>query len=147
MGDLRRALIGFGKAYLVAVVLLGIVGYAVARVASLDPIAFYQLLLALMGVGYVFASVLAWTGFANIYRYSPTLYIGSTSYRRSVVRGEMAQEGRDPEALAIGAVFGLALAASAVALFGWLEAGLVAAAAAGILLYVRHRASLREAAA
>lgn len=142
MGDLGRALTAFGKAYLVAVVLLGLLAYAVARVASLDAISLYQLLLGLMGVGYVFASVLAWTGFANIYRYSPTLYFGSMSYRRSVVRGELAAEGRDSEALAIGTLFGLSLAGSAVALLGWLQATFVIAVAAAALLYARHREAL-----
>ena len=95
MGDLRRAFASFAKVYGIVVLLLGLVAFAVARVAKQDFIAFYQLLLVLMGIGYVFASVLAWTGFANIYRYSPTLYIGSHSYRQSIVRRDMAEHDVD----------------------------------------------------
>lgn len=138
MGDLRRALAGFTKAYAVAAAALALLAYAVARVASLDAISLYQLLISLIGLGYVFASILAWTGFANIYRYSPTLFIGSMSYRRSVVRSDqMAKEGRDPEALAIGILFGLSLIATGIALFGWAYAAIVTVGVAAVLLYAR----------
>ncbi len=136
MGDLRRALAGFAKAYAVAAALLALLAFAVARVASLDAISLYQLLIVLIGVGYVFASILAWTGFANIYRYSPTLFIGSMSYRRSVIRSDqMAKEGRDTEALAIGILFGLSLIATGVAFFGWMYAALVVVGVTAVLLY------------
>ena len=131
MSEFTRALRSFGKAYIVAVVALGIVAYVVSRLLSRDPLILYQLFLVFLGVGYVFASVLSWTGFANLYRYSPTLFVGLPSYRRTVAQGEMGKEGRDRRALAVGILFGLALLGSGVALFGWLfAAGMVAVAVA-----------------
>lgn len=147
MGDLRRALASFAKVYGITVLLIGLIAFAVARVAKQDFIAFYQLLLVLMGIGYVFASVLAWTGFANIYRYSPTLYIGAHSYRQSIIRRDMAEEGRDEEALVLGILFGASLVGSGVALFGWLFALGVIAAAAAVVLYLRSLESANPKAA
>jgi hypothetical protein len=138
MGDVRHALRVFAKAYVVAIVLLGILAIGIARLASRDVVSLYQLILALMGVAYVFASVLAWTGFASLYRFSPTLFVGLPSYRRSVVRPEIMKEGRNAEALATGALFGLSLVGSAIALLGWLYAALVIAVAVGVVLYVRR---------
>lgn len=137
MGNLRQALTSFAKAYGLTVVIVGLIAFAVARFAKLDFISLYQLLLVAIGVAYVFASILAWTGFSNLYRYSPTLYIGSPSYRRSIVHREMLMEGRDAEALALGVLFGLALVGSGVALYGWLVGSGVVAAALAIVLYLR----------
>ncbi len=137
MGDLRRALLSFGKAYAVTVIVLVVLAFVVARVASRDPVTLLQLLLVLMGVGYVFAAILAWTGFANIYRYSPTLFIGSRSYRRSIVRGDMAEEGRGSEALAVGVLFGLALLGLGIALTGWIFAAGTLLGASAALAYLR----------
>ena len=131
MGEFARALRSFGKAYVVAVVALGIVAYVASRFLTTDPIGLYQLFLVFLGVGYVFASILSWTGFGNLYRYSPTLFIGSPSYRKAVAHGDIRKEGRDRQALAVGILFGLALLGSGVALLGWLfAAGMVAMAAA-----------------
>jgi len=129
MSEFARALRSFGKAYIVAVVALGIVAYVLSRLLSMDPFTLYQLFLVFLGVGYVFASVLSWTGFGNLYRYSPTLFIGLPSYRKMVSKGDIRNEGRDREALAVGILFGLALLGSGVALFGWLfAAGMIALA-------------------
>lgn len=125
------------------VVVVGIIAVAVSRLASLDPIGIYRLLLAGFGVAYVFASLLAWTGFANLYRYSPTLYIGSHTYRRAIVRDHLWEEGRDAEALGLGILFGLALIGSAVALSGWVFALLVIVGTVGVLLYLRSIATTR----
>jgi len=131
MSEFGRTLRSFGKAYVVAVVALGIVAYVASRFLSMDPFALYQLFLVFLGVGYVFASILSWTGFGNLYRYSPTLYIGSPSYRKAIAKGDIRKEGRDQTSLAVGILFGLALLGSGVALFGWLfAAGMVAVAVA-----------------
>ena len=131
MREFARALRSFGKAYVVAVVALGIVAYVTSRFLTTDPIGLYQLFLVFLGVGYVFASILSWTGFGNLYRYSPTLFIGSPSYRKAVAHGDIRKEGRDRQALAVGILFGLALLGSGVALLGWLfAAGIVAMAVA-----------------
>src|SRR5437899_12496354 len=122
MIEFARALRSFGKAYIVAVVDLGIVALVSARMLSMDPLALYQLLLVVLGVGYVFASILSWTGFGNLYRYSPTLFLGLPSYRRTVAQGDMGKEGRDRQALAVGMLFGFAILGSGVALLGWLFA-------------------------
>jgi len=131
MSEFARALRSFGKAYIVAVVALGILAYVASRFLSMDSFTLYQLFLVFLGAGYVFASVLSWTGFGNLYRYSPTLFIGSPSYRKAVAHGDIRKEGRDRQALAVGILFGLALLGSGVALLGWLfAAGMVAMAAA-----------------
>src|SRR2546427_9208879 len=129
MSEFARALRSFGKAYIVAVVALGIVAYVLSRLLSMDPFTLYQLFLVFLGVGYVFASVLSWTGFGNLYRYSPTLFIGSPSYRKTIAKGDIRKEGRHREALGVDILFALALLRSGVALFGWLfPAGVIAVA-------------------
>ena len=137
MAELSRAMIVFGKAYVVAVLVLGILAFVASRFVTIDAFDLYRLLLGFMGVGYVFASILSWTGFGNLYRYSPTLFIGSQSYRRTFAQGTIAKEGRDRGSLGIGISFGLALLGSAVALVGWIFAGLVLAVAIGAVLLVR----------
>ena len=137
MAELSRAMVVFGKAYIVAVLALGILAFVASRFVTIDALDLYRLLLGFMGVGYVFASILSWTGFGNLYRYSPTLFIGSQSYRRTFAQGTIAKEGRDRGSLGIGISFGLALLGSAVALVGWIFAGLVLAAAIGAVFLVR----------
>ena|SRR5438093_7565880 len=137
MAELSRAMVVFGKAYIVAVLALGILAFVASRFVTIDALDLYRLLLGFMGVGYVFASILSWTGFGNLYRYSPTLFIGSQSYRRTFAQGTIAKEGRDRGSLGIGISFGLALLGSAVALVGWIFAGLVLAVAIGAVLLVR----------
>ncbi len=135
MAELSRAMIVFGKAYVVAVLALGILALVASRFVTIDALALYRLLLGFMGIGYVFASILSWTGFGNLYRYSPTLFVGSHSYRRTMAT--IAKEGRDRGSLGIGIFFGLALLGSALALFGWIFAGLVLAAAIGAVFLLR----------
>src|SRR5205809_8062131 len=96
---LAHAYLSFWKTYVVAVVALGIVAYVASRFLTTDPIGLYQLFLVFLGVGYVFASILSWTGFGNLYRYSPTLFIGSPSYRMAVAHGDLLKEGRDGTAV------------------------------------------------
>src|SRR5437016_13081435 len=122
MAELSRAMIVFGKAYVVAVLALGILAFLASRFVTIDALDLYRLLLGFLGVGYVFASILSWTGFGNLYRYSPTLFIGSPSYRKAVAHGDIRKEGRDRQALAVGILFGLALLRSRVAVLGWLFA-------------------------
>jgi len=108
----------------------------------MDPFALYQLFLVFLGVGYVFASILSWTGFGNLYRYSPTLFIGSPSYRKTITKGDMRKEGRDQASLAVGILFGLALLGSGVALLGWLFAAGMIAVAVAVGYALRFRDSL-----
>ena len=137
MAELSRAMIVFGKAYVVAVLALGILAFVASRFVTIDAFDLFRLLLGFMGVGYVFASILSWTGFGNLYRYSPTLFVGSHSYRRVFAQGTIAKEGRDRGSLGIGISFGLALLGSALALVGWIFAGLVLAVAIGAVFLVR----------
>ena len=69
-----------------------------------------------IGVAYACASILAWTGFGNLYRYSPTLFIGSRTYRQVVIDRKMWLEGRDDGELLVGLSFAGALIALALAL-------------------------------
>jgi len=147
MSEFARALRSFGKAYIVAVVALGIVAVVTARLLSTNPFALYQLFLLVLGVGYVFTSILSWTGFGNLYRYSPTLFLGLPSYRRTVAQGDMGKEGRDRQALAVGIMFGLALLGSGVALLGWLFAAGMIAVAVAVGLSLRSLESLPAKAA
>jgi hypothetical protein len=137
MAELTRAMIVFGKAYFVAVIALGILALVASRFVTTDALALYQLLLGFMGGGYVFASILSWTGFGNMYRYSPTLFIGSHSYRRTIAQGTIAKEGRDRGSLGIGIFFGLALLGSALALLGWIFAASVLAVAIALVFLMR----------
>src|SRR5438093_4936559 len=132
MSEFARALRSFGNVYILAVVALGIVAYVASRFLSTDPFTLYQLFLVFLGTGYVFASVLSWTGFGNLYRYSPTLFIGSPSYRKTIAKGDIRKEGRDREALGVGILFGLALLGSGVALLGWLFAAAIVAMAVAV---------------
>src|SRR5205809_6360381 len=59
MGEFARALRSLGKAYVVAVVALGIVASVASRLLTPDPIGVYQLFLVFLGVGQVFASLLS----------------------------------------------------------------------------------------
>src|SRR3989442_3805662 len=137
MAELSRAMIVFGKAFRVAVLALGILAFVASRLVTVDALALYRLLLGFMGLGYVFASILSWTGFGNLYRYSPTLFVGSYSYRRTMAQGTIAKEGRDRGSLGIGIFFGLALLGSALALLGWIFAGLVLVGAVRAVFLLR----------
>lgn len=102
--------------YIVVVVVIAVIALVASGQFSLRFVSLFQLILALLGIGYVFASLLAWTGFGNMYRYSPTLFLGSRSYRQTVTRGPIGKEGRDPQSLWVGILFGLSLLGTAFAL-------------------------------
>jgi len=136
MTDLTSAMTVFGKAYVVAVIVLGILAFVASPFVTIDALVLYRLLLAFMGVGYVFASILSWTGFGNLYRYSPTLFVGSPSYRRTIAQGAIAKEGRDRGSLGIGIIFGLALLGTALALLAWIFAVMIIAAATAAVFLI-----------
>ncbi|TLZ46427.1 MAG: hypothetical protein E6K19_01015 [Methanobacteriota archaeon] len=127
----------FAIGYVIAVAAISLLSIGVSAFVPVDPLGLAQSLFIFIGIAYVFAAVLAWTGFANLYRYSPTLLAGSPSYRRFVVQGKIAEEGRDKEALEIGLLFGLSLAGTGLALSGGPFAILVIGVAFGILWCVR----------
>jgi hypothetical protein len=134
---MRSAASVFAKAYVIAVAAISLLAIAIGALASVDPLGLARSLFVVIGIAYVFASILAWTGFANIYRYSPTLFISSPSYRRTVMQGKMSQEGRDAEALGIGLLFGFILVGTGLALSGGPFTILGIGVAVGILLVVR----------
>lgn len=142
---LDRTLASFGKAYALAVGILATIAFIVSRQFSMDFIGLLQTVLLWVGGAYVIASILAWTGFGNLYRFSPTLYIGSPSYRSIVAGGKIAEEGRDMRSLLVGSLFGLSLFGTAFALSGWTSAAvtLVIAIAAIIGYSARHRTPSR----
>ncbi len=100
---------GFAALLVVMLVFLAVLSALVASLLGLPFVSAYSQALFWIGLAYIFASLLAWTGFANLYRYSPTLFVGSRSYRQRIVKGEMYREGRDEESLLVGSLFGLAL--------------------------------------
>ncbi len=100
---------GFAALLAVMLVFAGVLTALVAPLLRMGFLAAYSQALFVLGLAYVVASVLAWTGFANLYRYSPTLFAGSRSYRQRITKGEMYREGRDEESLLIGSLFGLSL--------------------------------------
>lgn len=100
---------GFGIFLTILAAALAVVSVLLAPLLRQSFLSVYAQVLFWIGLGYILASMLAWTGFANVYRYSPTLYFGSPSYRQRIVKGEMYREGRDRESLWIGSLFGLTL--------------------------------------
>jgi len=131
----------FVISYAAAVPLLTLFAYVLWLVLRGDFLALYVQVLFWIGLGYILTSVLAWTGFANVYRYSPTLYIGSPSYRQRVASGALYWEGRSTAALVGGVLFGGGLIALAAALWNVLFVPVDIAALASLLLV---RASLRS---
>jgi len=116
---------------------LAILAAILAPVLQASFLAVYPQVLFWIGLAYILASLLAWTGFANLYRYSWTLFVGSRSYRQRIAKGDLYREGRDEEALLIGSLFGLALIglSGLVGLLGeggttWISLAALAAAAA-----------------
>lgn len=106
-----RALREFGTTYLVIAAILLVFSAVVTYLAHMSFESVTMLLFLWGGFVYILAAALAWTGFANLYRYSPTLFIGSRSYRHRVMHGDLWKEGRDDESLLIGLAFGAALMA------------------------------------
>lgn len=133
----------WGQAYAITMAVLTVVALVAAQVFALDFVPFLQLLTVFVGFGFIASSILAWTGFAMVYRVSPTLWFSSQTYRDLALRPELRAEGRDARALFTGLSFGLALLGTAWAMSGWASAVLVAAiAAAAVVAYARgHRAA------
>ncbi len=100
---------GFAAFLSFMALLLAVLTALVAPVVQLSFLSVYPQVLFWIGLAYILASLLAWTGFANLYRCSPTLFVGSRSYRARIAKGDMYREGRDEESLLIGSLFGLAL--------------------------------------
>jgi len=137
----------FVKAYVVIAAILLVFSAIVVLVAHLGFVYVTMLLFLWGGLAYILAATLAWTGFANLYRYSPTLFIGSRSYRHQVSRGELWKEGRDDEALLIGLAFGAALMAVGAAIWNplFLLVDVLGLVAVGVFLRARRvRVALRS---
>ncbi len=100
---------GFLKMYLVVVAIFAALSAVLAVILRQDLLSILQVVFFWVGLGYMAAATFAWTGFANLYRYSPTLFLGSPSYRRQIIKGQIWKEGRDNGALVVGLCFGLAL--------------------------------------
>lgn len=107
---------GFLRMYLLVAGFFLVVGVLLALIFRMDLVPVLQQVYFWVGVGYLASAALAWTGFANLYRWSPTLFVGLPSYRRQIVRGQIWKEGRDNEAFLIGLCFGLAILGIAAAL-------------------------------
>ena len=127
----------------VAVTLLALAGLAalLVRFIPWDFLTMWTAVLVGLGAAYVFYAFFAWTGFANLYRVSPTLFFGLPSYRRVVVRSQMLKEGRDPDAFAYGLALGGTLVAIGAALYSLIFVAVDLAALAlviGVLLVVRR---------
>ena len=138
---LRWSTRGFAAFLAFVALLIAVLAAILAPVVQLSFLGVYPQVLFWIGLAYVLASLLAWTGFANLYRYSPTLFAGSRSYRQRMARGDMYREGRDEESLLIGSLFGLVLTglSGLIGLLGaaaatWISlAALAAVAAFGVL--------------
>jgi hypothetical protein len=130
----------FAKTYVVIASVLLIFSAGVTLVAHLSFLYVTMLLFLWGGLAYVLAAALAWTGFANLYRYSPTLFVGSRSYRSQVARGELFKEGRDDESLFIGLAFGAALMAVGAALWDplFVLVDILGLAAAALAVHARR---------
>lgn len=138
-----RDLESFGKAYALTMAVLALAAVIATQLLPLEFLRFLQLFTAFAGFGFIASSVLAWTGFAMVYRISPTLWFGSPTYREMAMNPEVRAEGRDSKALFTGLSFGLALVGTAVAMEGWPSiVFVVAIAAAAVWAYARgHRTS------
>lgn len=111
-----RDLRAFGQLYLLVVVIFFVIGVVLADVFHQEILFTLAEVYFWVGIGYIAASTFAWSGVANLYRYSPTLFIGSRSYREQLVKPKMWQEGRDDASFLLGLGFGGALLGLAAAL-------------------------------
>lgn len=138
---MARGVADFAKTY-IAICAVFLIFAVVVTLFAHFPFLYVTMLVYLWGgFAYILASLLAWTGFANLYRYSPTLFIGSRSYRRQVVRGDLWKEGRDDESLVIGIAFGAALMGLGAVLWNPLFILVDGAAVALVALFLRARRS------
>ncbi len=112
-----RQIRGFLELYLVVVVFFLVVGVILSSVLHQGLVSMLAEVYLFVGIGYLAASTLAWSGVANLYRYSPTLFVGSPSYRQQVVRGQIWKEGRDDRAFLVGLSFSGALLGLGAALY------------------------------
>ena len=136
-----RGLTEFVKTYIAISAVLLAISIVVAFVTRLSILYVVMLMFLWGGFAYLCAAILAWTGFGNLYRYSPTLFIGSRSYRKQIVSRDVWKEGRDDDALLIGLAFGAALMALGAAIWDPLFILIDALAIAGVGLLLRlHRA-------
>ena len=108
---------GYIQLYLIVAVLFFVIGVILANLLHQDLVFVLSEVYLWIGLAYVAASTLAWSGVANLYRYSPTLLIGSRTYRQQVVRGRIWEEGRDNRAFVVGLSFGGALMGLGAALY------------------------------
>ncbi len=111
--ELRR----FAKLFVVVVAFFFVIGVILAYLLRMDLVFILEEVYFWMGLAYIAASTLAWSGVANMYRYSPTLFIGSRSYRQQIFRSKMGQEGRDDRSFLVGLAFGGSLMGLAAAIF------------------------------
>jgi hypothetical protein len=112
-----RELVGFARFFVVIVAVFLAVGAILAVLLRQTLLATLVQVYFWLGIAYVGASTLAWSGIANLYRYSPTLFIGSRSYRQQIVRSQMWKEGREDRDFVLGLSFGAALLGLAAALY------------------------------
>lgn len=111
--ELRR----FAKFYAVVVAFFFVLGAVLAYILRRDLLFILGEVYFWIGLAYIAASTLAWSGVANTYRYSPTLFVGSRTYRRNIFKLEMGKEGRDDRAFLVGLAFGAALMGLGAAFF------------------------------
>jgi hypothetical protein len=117
VGRMDREIRRFAKFYVVVAAFFFVIGVILAYLLHRDLLNMLAQVYFWMGLAYIAASTLAWSGVANMYRYSPTLFIGSRSYRQQIFRSKMGQEGRDDHAYLLGLAFGGALMGLGAALF------------------------------
>lgn len=134
---MERGLRSFLKMYVVVVVIFLPIAVALAVLLHADPLVTTAEVYLGIGFAYVVASTFAWSGFANVYRYSPTLFLGSRTYREQILGGKIWKEGRDNGAFVLGLGFGAALMGLGAALFMPLFALVDVLAVAAVLLILR----------
>ncbi len=142
-GRMDRGLRSFAKVYLVVVAVFFPIAYLVATLIHQDLLLTLAQVYFGIGFAYIVASTFAWSGLANLYRYSPTLFLGSRTYREQILRGSIWKEGRDNGAFLLGVSFGGALMGLGAALFEPIFILVDAAVVALVLLvlYARHARS------
>ncbi len=142
-GAMDRGLRSFVIVYLVVVAVFLPIAYVVATMLHRDLILTLAQVYLGIGFAYVVASIFAWSGLANFYRYSPTLFVGSRTYRQQIVRGNIWKEGRDDHAFVLGLGFGGALMGLGAAFFDplFILVDLLGAAIVFLVLRARHARS------
>lgn len=129
----------FVKLYLAVIAILLALSAVLSLLAHVAFLYVATILFLGIGFAYVVASTFAWTGFGNLYRVSPTLFLGSRTYRQQIVRGALWTEGRDNHALLVGLAFGGALMGVGAAMVDPLFILVDALGVAGAGLYLRFK--------